>query len=360
MSDRKSRSFLIRAILLIGVPAIAIAIGGYFYLIGGRFVTTENAYVKADILQISADVEGRVTEVAVKDHQRVKQGDLLFRIDSAPIEIAVARARAEMGMVYTEVETMRAQYEEAKSALGEIDARIAYLERQTARQETLRKRGVTSRDALDKVTSDLAVERQKRVAAQQTMHRLLTALGGDANMDAREHPMYKEKVTMLRDARLDLERSAVYAPTNGIITNMKLQTGEYVESGKPVFSLISTGQPWVEANLKETDLTHVKVGQEATVVVDAYPDKMFTATVESISPATGAEFAVLPPQNATGNWVKVVQRLPVKLRIVDDHDEATPLRAGMTVSISIDTKHKRSSLVALERTFGTNALAAAD
>jgi len=358
MSDRKSQRFLLRAVLLIVVPAIAVAIGGYFYLTGGRYVTTENAYVKADILQISADVEGRVIDVMVRDHQRVNKGDLLFRIDVAPIEIAVARAEAEMGMVQTEVETMRAEYEEAKAALGEIDARIAYLTRLTGRQESLRKRGITSRDALDKAASDLAIEKEKKIAAQQTMRRLLTALGGDPDMDAREHPMYKEKVTMLRDAKLDLDRAAVYAPTSGIITNMKLQAGEFVEEGKPVFSLISTSQPWVEANLKETDLTHVTVGQTATVVIDAYPDKEFTAKVESISPATGAEFAVLPPQNATGNWVKVVQRLPVKLRIDDDHDENAPLRAGMTVSVRIDTKHRRESLLALQRTFGVNARAA--
>jgi membrane fusion protein, multidrug efflux system len=358
MSDRNSRKFLLRAILLIVVPAIAISIGAYFYLIGGRYVTTDNAYVKADILQISADVQGRVTEVLVRDHQRVNKGDLLFRIDVAPIEIAVARAEAEMGMVYTEVETMRAEYEEAKAAVGEIDARIAYLGRQVARQESLSKRGITSRDSLDKAVSDLDVEREKKLAAEQTMRRLLTALGGDVNMDAREHPMYKEKVTMLRDAKLNLDRAAVYAPATGVITNMKLQQGEFVINGRPVFSLISTGQPWVEANLKETDLTNVRVGQDATIVIDAYPDTVIKAEVESISPATGAEFAVLPPQNATGNWVKVVQRLPVKLKIVDPHNEESPLRAGMTVSIRIDTKHRRPALLSLQRTIGVNALAA--
>ncbi len=358
MSDQKSRKFLLRAVLLIVIPAIAIAIGGYFYLIGGRYVATENAYVKADILMISSDVDGRVTDVQVRDHQQVNKGDLLFRIDTAPIEIAMARAEAEMGMVRNEIETMRAEYLEGKSALGEIDARIAFLTRQVERQQMLRKRGITSRDALDKAASDLAVEREKRLAAQQRMRRLLTALGGDLDIDPRDHPMFKDKQTMLRDAALDLERSAIYAPTSGIITNMKLQTGEYVESGKAVFSLISTGQPWVEANLKETDLTNLRVGQKAIIVVDAYPDTKIEAEVESISPATGAEFAVLPPQNATGNWVKVVQRLPVKLKIVDPHSEETPLRAGMTVGVRIDTKHTRPALLALQRTLGVSALAA--
>ncbi len=223
MTDRKSRTFLLRAILLIVIPMIAVSIGIYFYLIGGRYITTDNAYVKADIVQISADVQGRVTNVAVRDHQTVQKGELLFRIDSAPIEIAVSRAEAEMGMVFTEVETMRAEYEEAKSRLGEIDARIAFLERQMARQQKLRKRGITTSDALDRAASDLAIERQKKLVAQQTMRRLLTALGGDPQMDARTHPIFLEKATMLRDAKLDLSRSAVYAPTSGVITNMKLQ-----------------------------------------------------------------------------------------------------------------------------------------
>lgn len=358
MSDHRSRTFLVRAVLLIGIPLIAIGVGAYFYLIGGRYITTENAYVKADILQISSDVEGRVTDVLVADHQRVRQGDLLFRIDTAPIEIAAARAEAEMEMVHTEIETMRAEYEEAKSALGEIDARIAYLSRQVERQQKLRQRGITSHDALDKVTSDLAVERERRLSAQQKMRRLLTALGGSLDIDPRKHPMYKEKQTMLRDAKLDLDRATVHAPTSGIVTNMKLQAGEFVEEGKPVFSLISTGQPWVEANLKETDLTHIELGQSATVVIDAYPDREFKAAVDTISPATGAEFAVLPPQNATGNWVKVVQRLPVKLRIVDPQAEDAPLRAGMTVRVKIDTKHVRPALQALRRTLGVNAMAA--
>ena len=358
MTDRKSRTFLLRAVLLIVIPGIAIAIGGYFYLISGRYISTENAYVKADIVQISADVAGRVTEITVRDHQKVREGDLLFRIDAAPIEIAVARAEAEMGMVFTEVETMRAEYLEAKSAVGEIDARIAYLGRQVKRQQTLRKRGITSRDSLDRAASDLAVERQKKLSAQQTMHRLLTAIGGDQDMDARRHPMYKEKETMLRDAKLDLSRTAVYAPGDGLITNMRLQFGEYVTAGKPVFSLISTDDPWVEANLKETDLTNAKVGQTAAIVVDAYPDRTFQAEVWSISPATGAEFAVLPPQNATGNWVKVVQRLPVRLRLIEQNFDDAPLRAGMTVGIRIDTKHTKPALQALRRTFGVSALAA--
>lgn len=358
MSDAKSRKFLLRLVLLVVIPAAAIVTGGYFYLIGGRYISTENAYVKADIIQVSSVLDGQVTEVAVKDHTRVNEGDLLFRLDPRPFELAVAKAEAEVASVRTQIETLRAAYYEAKSEMGEIEANIAYLERQVDRHTQLRERGITSRDHLDRAESDLQVAIERKAAGQRRMQRALTALVGDPGIAAEDHPLFKEKLAQLHEAQMDLERSTVLAPIGGIITNMRLQRGEYVEEGRPVFSLITTENSWVEANLKETDLTHVKVGQEAVITVDAYPGREFRAKVVSISPATGAEFAVLPPQNATGNWVKVVQRLPVKLDLQDFADDDSPLRAGMTVSVTIDTKHKRAALVALERTLDGRAHAA--
>lgn len=359
MSDKKSRTFLLRLVLLIVIPAAAIAVGGYFYLVGGRYVSTENAYVKADIIQIATVLDGRVIEVAVQDHRDVARGDLLFRLDPEPFELAVAKGKAELENVVTRIETLRATYFEAKAELGEEEAEIAYFERQVQRQEILRKRGVTGRDYLDRAQSDLAMAKERKSAKELRIRRMLVALGGDPTIDVTDHPLYKEAIAALKEAELNLSRSVMYAPADGVITNMKLQAGEYVEEGRPVFSLIATGRPWIEANLKETDLTHVRVGQSAKVVIDAYPDEKFEAEVASISPATGAEFAVLPPQNATGNWVKVVQRLPVKLVLKQaPGSEPVPLRAGMTVSVSIDTKHRRSALVALQNTFDGSAHAA--
>jgi len=358
MSDVKSRKFLLRLVLLVVIPAAAIVAGGYFYLIGGRYISTENAYVKADIVQVSAVLDGQVTEVAVRDHIRVHEGDLLFRLDPKPFELAVAKADAELASVRARIETLRAAFYEAKSEMGEIEANIAYLERQVERHTKLRKRGITSRDHLDRAQSDLQVAIERRLAGNRRMQRALTALVGDPEIAAEDHPLYKEKLADRREAQLDLDRSIVFAPASGTITNMRLQRGEYVEEGRPVFSLITTDNTWIEANLKETDLTHVKVGQLATVTIDAYPDREFQAEVASISPATGAEFAVLPPQNATGNWVKVVQRLPVKLLIRDRNEQDAPLRAGMTVAVSIDTKHKREALVAFERAMDGSAHAA--
>jgi len=358
MSDHKPSTFLLRLVLLIAVPAVVVGIGFFFWLTGGRYISTDNAYVKADIVQISADVVGRVVEVGVADHTVVQEGDLLFRLDPAPFQIAVARAEAEVARARNDIETMRAEYMEAKAAIGEDEVQIAFFKRQVERQEHLLKRGVTGRDHLDRATSALQMAKEKRAAARQKMQRMLTALGGTPDADVTEHPLFLEKLAELRQAQLDLDRALVRAPTAGIVTNMKLQPGEYVEDGEPVFSLVAAGAAWVEANLKETNLTNIRVGQKATVVVDAYPDQVFEAEIASISPATGAEFAVLPPQNATGNWVKVVQRLPVKLRLLKHMPEDAPLRAGMTVTVEIDTEFQRPALTALQKAFDGSAHAA--
>lgn len=346
MRDRNSGKFLLRLALLVVVPLAAIAGGFYFYLISGRYITTENAYVKTDIIQISADVDGRVIEMAVRDHDVVQTGDLLFRIDPSPYQIAVERAEAEIEAARTQIETLRAEYGEAVAQVREEEQRIAFLGRQVDRQQRLQQTGAASAQRLDEARFELAVARERRAAAQQKANRILSALGGDAAIDTDRHPLTREKLAMRREAELDLRRTAVFAPTDGIVTNVRLQAGEHVVEGQPVFSLVSSLRPWIEANLKETDLTHVRVGHAARVVVDAYPGIEWEAEVESISPATGAEFAILPPQNATGNWVKVVQRLPVRLRLLDQPTDL-PLRAGMTVRATIDTEHEREMLVSL-------------
>ena len=361
--SRVSRA-LTRLFLLIVVPLAAIAIGSYVYLTGGRYVTTENAYVKNDIVQVSADIEGRVVDVAVRDHQEVRTGDLLFRIDSVPVEIRLARAEAELGMVHDELLSLRAEYDVAASELEVTEGErrealeaVRYHKAQVKRFRSLQRRGAATRIKLEAAEHDLAVARQRTEVvrkqaevARKRMNRVLVELGGALDMPVESHPMYREKQSLRDAARLDLERTVVHAAVGGIVSNVKLQAGEYVQSGKPVFSIIARRQPWVEANLKETELTHIRVGQKATVVVDAYPEFVWQAVVDSISPATGAEFAVLPPQNATGNWVKVVQRLPVRLKL-QERPGAPPLRAGMTVSASIDTVRERHLLTVIKESW---------
>jgi membrane fusion protein (multidrug efflux system) len=331
---------LVRGFLLLIVPPAAAAVGIYYYAIGGRYVETENAYVKANIVAVSAKVSGRVVWVGVDDNQPVEEGQLLFKVDPMPFEIALAGTEAEMAEVRTELERLRAEHREAEVALGEFEERVRFLERQYERQEKLRARGVGSEEKYDEAHHNLETARQRVRLIRQRIVTVLASLGGDVARPIKRHPRYL-KVKADRDqAALDLEETSVYAAASGIVSNMKLQAGEFVDEGTPIFTLIETAPVWIEANLKETQLTHVRETQRATIVVDAYPDRVWRARVASISPATGAEFALLPPQNATGNWVKVVQRVPVRLEI-DAPGNAPPLRAGMTVQVSIDTERER-------------------
>ena len=328
----------IRIVLLVLIPAAGVIAGLTMYARSGRFVETENAYVKADIVAVSSEISGRVVEVNVKDNQPVDAGAVLFRIDSQPFEIAIAKARAQMDVVRTDVQSLRAEYRASLREAEETEESIAFLQRQFERQEKLRESGMSRADAHDEARHNLELARRRLVSVHERTSRVVASLAGDPDLPVERFPRYAEARAALDAAQTDLARTTVRAPSAGIVSNMKLQVGEHMEKGVPVFSLIGGSSAWVEANYKETQLTHMRVGQRATVTVDAYPDVEWTATVASIAPATGAEFAVLPPQNATGNWVKVVQRIPVKLDVTQPPG-LPPLRAGMTVTVRVDTEH---------------------
>jgi membrane fusion protein (multidrug efflux system) len=331
---------LLRLVLLLGVPALALVGAAVIWQRGGRYITTENAYVKADIVQIAPEVAGRVLEVAVRDHSRVQAGDLLLRIDPEPFRLALAKAEAELDAARTVVETARATYRETESELGELESRAEFLTRQARRQQELAARGVAPATRLEEAQNEAQVARERINVVRQRLLRLLTALQGDPDLPVDDHPTVRERMADRNRAALDLARTTIAAPVGGTIVNMRLQRGEQVRAATPVFALVSERRPWVEANLKETTLTHVTVGQRVQVVLDIYPDVTWVGEVESISPATGAEFAILPPQNASGNWVKVVQRLPVRIRLLPRPEEP-PLRAGITATVAIDTGRQR-------------------
>jgi membrane fusion protein (multidrug efflux system) len=330
----------LRRLLLIGVPLVAAVIGVAIYATGGRYVTAENAYVKADIVTVSTDVEGRVIGLPIEDHQRVKEGDLLFRIDPESYEIALALSAVELEMVKDRIAVLRANYRAAKIAAEDAQEQLRLAQRDYERQVALKNRGVASAQKLDQALKEVSNwSRQARSAAER-VNETVAELGGDPEILTEKHPMYLKALAERNQAKLDLDHTEVYAPADGIIANLGLEVGEWLDAGAPAFSLIETGDIWIEANIKETSLTYLQVGHPATFVVDAYPDVMFHAEVSSISPASGSEFALLPPQNATGNWVKVVQRVPVRLRILDAAGKPT-LRAGMTVTVDIDTGRRR-------------------
>ncbi len=331
-----------RLLLLVVVPAIAVAAGVVIWLQGGRFEETENAYVKAHMIAVAADVSGRVVEVAVRDNEPVASGALLFRIDPVPYELAVARAEAQMAVVRTEVEGLRAEHRIALAEAAEAEERIAFFERQFQRQTRLKQDGIGVEVSFDEARHNLEAARRRLESARERAARVLAALGGDPKLPAHAHPRFLAARAARDAGRDELERVRIFAPAAGIVSNMRLQVGERVERGVPVFSLIESRPMWIEANFKETQLTHMREGQEVTVVADAYPGVEFRGRISTIAPATKAEFALLPAQNASGNWVKVVQRVPVLISLDSAPDGQTPLRAGMTVTARVDTGHVRS------------------
>jgi membrane fusion protein (multidrug efflux system) len=332
---------LLRVLLLAVVPLVLVAGALGWYARGGRIAETENAYVKAHIIAITPEVSGRVLEVTVRDQDTVVQGATLFRIDPAPFELEIRRAEAQMAVARTEVEALRADYRVALAEAQEVEARIDFLEKQLDRQAKLKAQGMIRDEAYDEARLNVQAAKQKLGALREQAARVRANLGGDPQRPVETHPRFRQARAARDAAQLDLEHSTIVAPAAGTVNNMRLQAGEYVTRGSPVFSVVEDGPVWVEANFKETQLAGLREGQPATVVADAYPGREWRATVKAIAPATGAEFALLPPQNATGNWVKIVQRVPVLLTLEPQPLDGAVLRAGMTVTVSIDTGHSR-------------------
>ncbi|NQW11212.1 MAG: HlyD family secretion protein [Alphaproteobacteria bacterium] len=337
-----------RLILLIVVPVTLFAIGSYVYAITGRYVTTDNAYVKAHVIAISTDVDGRVVEVGVRNDQRVSAGDLLFRLDPDSHWLRLQLAEARIDSVRNEIDGMRAEYRQIQVEIDDAMEAVAYFDREAKRQRELARRGVATTARLDEAEFELTSSKQRVRGLREKIRKVLADLGGDPTRAPELHPKYVEALADKEMAELSLAYTEIRAPADGIVTQVHLEPGEWLEEGKPAFGLIQVDDTWVVANLKETELTHVQKGQSVEVTLDAYPDQTWPARVTSIAPATGAEFAVLPPQNASGNWVKVVQRVPVRIDL--EPGEGRPvLRAGMTAGISIDTKRERELLTTVKK-----------
>ncbi len=335
----RARNFIRLFFMILG-PVAVVIVGGYYYAVGGRYVSTENAYVKADKISISTNVPGRVTEVMIAENDRVERNQTLFRLNPRPFQIALDKVTAKLNSIKTEIRELQAVYRQKVAELKVQQSDLSYFQTKFDRQVKLKKRGVVSQARLDESRRNVNNTKQRILAIRQEISRALARLGGDLNQEVHEHPLVQEAFAERERAALRLSWTEIRAPDSGIVTNISLEPGEFVKEGTPIFSLVGTDKIWVEANLKETDLTHVKVGQDTKISVDSYPDHVWRGRVDSISMATGAEFSLLPPQNATGNWVKVVQRIPVKFELLDSPYEP-PLRVGMSVVIEIDTKHER-------------------
>lgn len=336
-----AKRVMLRIALLIVVPAIAITGAVGYWLHSARYVSTENAYVKTDIAKIAAEVSGRAVKVNARAHLKVRRGDILVTIDPRPFELAVKHAEAELDAARREIETLAASLKEARTELREARDRAAYFRKRFERQIELARQGITAKTRRDELENDANAADDRVAMVRQKIQRVMASLGGGAERPIDEHPLVRAKIAALEQAKLDLEHTVVRAPADGTVVTVPLVPGEQITAAEPLFAIVTDTAPWVDANFKETDLTHVQVGQTAKIVLDIYPDHTWNAEVRSISPATGAEFAILPPQNASGNWVKVVQRLPVRLKLKPSVG-APPLRAGMTATATIDTKRQRS------------------
>lgn len=327
----------LRRPLLILFPVMLAVFGAAYYLAEAPYVSTDDAFVYAAKESVNARVAGQVVEIAVVDNQRVKQGQLLFQIDPQPYRIAVEQAEARLDSARLQVDELKATYRQQMAELRSAIDTVDFDELEYARRKALVTDGWTPREVFDQADTNLRVARQHVASNAQQIANTVAALDGNPNIAVDRHPSVRAAKAQLDQARLDLSYTTVVAPDDGIVTRVDdLQVGDFVNPGAAVFSLLSSRRIWIEANFRETGLTHMRPGKEAVVHVDAYPDRAFKAHVVSMSPGTGSDFAVLPPENATGNWVKVVQRLPVRLEL-DRIDPTRPLFSGLSVTVRVDT-----------------------
>ena len=326
-----------RFLMMAALPLALIAGGTYVWVTGGRYQETENANLRQAKVSITSEAAGRITNVSVSDNAAVKAGDVLFTVDAEPYRIALAQSEASLAGARLNVEQLRAAYSQAVAQEHVTSGELDYAQAQFDRAMELAKKGINAKSSLDEARRDLDKAQEERTAAQQGIISARAALGGDPDIQTDKHPAVLQALAARDKAAYDLAQTTVRAPADGIVSQASsLKTGQFVAAGTPVFSLVETGDTWVEANFKETQLTNMKPGQVAEIELDTYPGRPLHAIVDSIGAGTGAEFSLLPAQNATGNWVKVTQRIPVRLK-VDEADAQVALRTGMSASVTVDT-----------------------
>ena len=331
----------LRIPLMLGGVAAAVALGLYWWFRGGRFQETDDAYVQMTRIAISTNVPGRVSEIDVRENQAVRKGQILFRLDEAPFRIAVEEAQAHLAAMRLQVAGLKADLLRRDAEVLAARSAEDFAERDLERANKLLAPGIVTQSQVEQAVHARDDARAKGTAARQQRAAAAAALAGDANLPVERHPAVQQAQAQLDRARLELSYATVAAPADGVVARVDaLQPGSYVSAAAPLFALVVAGDLWVEANFKEDQLTHLRPGQPATVSVDSYPGVEFAAHVSGVSPGTGSQFSLLPAENASGNWVKVVQRLPVRLTL-DHVDPAYPLQGGLSASVRVDTGYRR-------------------
>lgn len=340
-ADNSPKHPALRRTLLIAGPVVAIIIGLWLYLSGGQYISEDNSYVGAADVTITPQVSGQVTTVAVGPNQAVKQGELLFEIDPEPFKIELDRANANLVDVGEKLKGLILTYNQQQATVAQAKDDVTFAQQEFDRVSTLVQDKVETQAQFDQVQRALQVAKQSQRAAEAGAAATLAELGGSVDKPLEQRAAYLAAKAQVELAQRNVNLTRVVAPFAGVATQVEnIQPGSFLQAGEAAFTLIGSDS-WIDANIKETDLTHIKVGDPVTVVLDSYPDTTLQGEVESIAPASGSVFALLPAQNASGNWVKVVQRMPVRIKITEP-DPDIVMRDGASATVSINTGYHRS------------------
>jgi membrane fusion protein (multidrug efflux system) len=343
----------LRLILLVGVPALAAVIGLGLYFTGGRYISTDNSYVGAQKVMVTPDVSGRVTRALVKEGQKVAAGEVLFEIDPVPFQLALNQAQSKLDSVRVDFAKLKSNLQTLGTLVELAQKSVEIKQRDVERKTALTRSQAGSVADLDNANAGLVTAQLQAEFAVQQRSDVLNQLLGKPDLPIEQFPPFMQASAVLDQAKRDLDHTTLKASIAGTATQVdNIQPGRFVAAGSPVLSIIDDQHPWVDANPKETDITWLRAGEKVDITVDTFPDRVFRGTVAAVSPGTGSQFAILPPQNASGNWVKVVQRVPVRIYF-DPGQDLSYLRAGMSANVDIDTGRRRS----LASLFGLSAVA---
>jgi membrane fusion protein, multidrug efflux system len=332
---------------------MALIVGTYFYFEGGHYMSTDDAYIEADKVGLSTDVSGMVETIDVKDNQHVAAGQVLFRLDPLPFRLKLDQAQAQLGIVRDNLNALKANYQNIQAQIKQSEDQIAFNLLQYQRQSILAREQFAAQTALDQARMNLQTSQQSLASLKAQMAAIVANLDGNPDIPIERHTQYRQALAACNEAARELRDAVVHAPFAGIVTNVpSLEPGMYLPASTTAFDLVDADRVWIEAQPKETELTDVRPGQPATVTVDTYPGREWRGTVGSIGPAAQSEFSLLPAENTSGNWVKVVQRIPLRVEIDTTDKSMPPLRAGMSVEVSVRTGRKRGLPHFLSALFG--------
>jgi membrane fusion protein (multidrug efflux system) len=336
-TDRRRIRFGLFALL-----PIVLLVAGYWYVTGGKVMSTDDAYVDAEKVGISTDVAGIVQDVDISDNEYVKAGQVLYRLDPRQFQIALDNAKANLAQTALMIDAMKQDYKRMLSDTAAEQSQVGLDQTNFNRDTMLLRTATVSQAVYDQTASTFETDKNKLESLRQQAQVQLAKLDGNADIPVAQHPQYQEAQAKVDEAQRELDHTVITAPFAGLVTDVPaIAPGKYLAASTTAFYLVDTDHAWIAANPKETELTYVRPGQSVTIAIDSYPGVTWHGAVQSISPVAAQEFSLLPAQNTSGNWVKVVQRVPMRIRVDASDKKKPPLRAGMSAVVDVDTGHAR-------------------